>query len=54
MLLLKMVKALDGEDFQEFPQKKYFGLFPGNGVRLKRAYFIKCNEVVKNEDGSIK
>ena len=45
---------VDGEDFQEFPQKKYFRLFPGNEVRLKGAYFIKCNEVVKNEDGSIK
>jgi len=45
---------IDGEDFQEFPQKKYFRLFPGNEVRLKGAYFIKCNDVVKNEDGSIK
>ncbi|MBK5247185.1 MAG: glutamine--tRNA ligase/YqeY domain fusion protein [Peptostreptococcaceae bacterium] len=45
---------VDGEDFQEFPQKKYFRLFPGNEVRLKGAYFIKCNEVIKNEDGSIK
>ena len=45
---------IDGEDIQEFPQKKYFRLFPGNEVRLKGAYFIRCNEVVKNEDGSIK
>jgi len=45
---------IDGEDFQEFPQKKYFRLFPGNEVRLKGAYFIKCNDVIKNEDGSIK
>jgi len=34
--------------------KKYFRLFPGNEVRFKGAYFITCNEVVKNEDGSIK
>lgn len=45
---------IDGEDFQEFPQKKYFRLFPGNEVRLKGAYYITCNEVIKNEDGSVK
>ncbi len=45
---------VDGEDFMEVPVKKYFRLFPGNEVRFKGAYFITCNEVVKNEDGSIK
>lgn len=45
---------VDGDDFMEVPAKKYFRLFPGNEVRLKGAYFIKCNEVEKNEDGSIK
>jgi glutaminyl-tRNA synthetase len=45
---------VDGEDFMEEPVKKYFRLFPGNEVRFKGAYFITCNEVVKNEDGSIK
>ncbi|MCQ2548359.1 MAG: glutamine--tRNA ligase/YqeY domain fusion protein [Clostridia bacterium] len=45
---------VDGADFMEEPVKKYFRLFPGNEVRLKAAYFVKCNEVVKNEDGSIK
>ncbi len=45
---------VDGEDFMEVPIKKYFRLFPGNEVRFKGAYFITCNEVVKNEDGSIK
>jgi len=45
---------VDGEDFQEFPEKKYFRLFPGNEVRFKGAYFITCNEVAKNPDGSIK
>jgi len=44
---------IDGEDFQEFPEKKYFRLFPGNEVRLKGAYYITCKEVVKNPDGSI-
>lgn len=45
---------VDGDDFMEVPAKKYFRLFPGNEVRFKGAYFIMCNEVVKNEDGSIK
>ena len=45
---------VDGEDFMEVPAKKYFRLFPGNEVRFKGAYFLTCNEVVKNEDGTIK
>ncbi len=45
---------IDGEDFQEFPEKKYFRLFPGNEVRLKGAYFITCQQVVKNPDGSVR
>ena len=45
---------VDGDDFMEVPVKKYFRLFPGNEVRFKGAYFITCNDVIKNEDGSIK
>jgi glutaminyl-tRNA synthetase len=45
---------VDGEDFQEVPEKKYFRLFPGNEVRFKGAYFITLQEVVKNQDGSVK
>jgi glutaminyl-tRNA synthetase len=45
---------IEQEDFMENPPKKYFRLFPGNEVRLKHSYFITCNEVIKNEDGSIK
>jgi glutaminyl-tRNA synthetase len=45
---------IDGEDFMEEPVKKYFRLYPGNEVRFKGAYFITCNEVVKDEDGSAK
>ena len=45
---------VDGDDFMEVPIKKYFRLFPGNEVRFKGAYFITCNEVVKNEDGSVR
>ena len=45
---------VDGSDFMEEPVKKYFRLFPGNEVRFKGAYFITCNDVIKNEDGTIK
>jgi len=44
---------VDGDDFMEVPAKKYFRLFPGNEVRFKGAYFIKCNEVEKDADGNI-
>jgi glutaminyl-tRNA synthetase len=44
---------VDGADFQEVPEKKYFRLFPGNEVRLKGAYFITLQEVVKDEDGKV-
>lgn len=44
---------IDADDFMEDPPKKYFRLFPGNEVRLKDAYFIKCNEVIKDDNGSI-
>ncbi len=44
---------IDGEDFMEEPVKGFFRLYPGNEVRLKGAYFIKCNEVIKDDDGNI-
>ncbi|MCM3569167.1 glutamine--tRNA ligase/YqeY domain fusion protein [Neobacillus mesonae] len=44
---------IEQEDFMENPPKKYFRLFPGNEVRLKHAYFIKCEEVVKDADGKV-
>ncbi len=37
----------------ENPPKKYFRLSPGNEVRLRYAYFIRCKEVVKNEKGEV-
>ena len=40
---------IDRDDFMENPPKKYFRLFPGNEVRLMHAYFITCNEVIKDE-----
>ncbi|MHB9094863.1 MAG: glutamine--tRNA ligase/YqeY domain fusion protein [Eubacteriales bacterium] len=44
---------IEQDDFMEDPPPKYFRLFPGNEVRLKNAYFIKCNEVIKNEQGKL-
>jgi glutaminyl-tRNA synthetase len=44
---------IEQDDFMENPPAKYFRLFPGNEVRLKHAYFIKCEEVVKDEDGNV-
>jgi glutaminyl-tRNA synthetase len=40
---------IEQDDFCENPPKKYFRLFPGGEVRLKHAYFIKCEKVVKDE-----
>ena len=44
---------IEQEDFMENPPKKYFRLFPGNEVRLKHAYFIKCEDVIKDADGNV-
>ena len=44
---------IEQEDFMEDPPKKYFRLFSGNEVRLKHAYFIKCEEVIKDADGNV-
>ncbi|PAB59716.1 glutamine--tRNA ligase/YqeY domain fusion protein [Anaeromicrobium sediminis] len=44
---------IEQEDFMEEPPKKYHRLYPGNEVRLKHAYFIKCNDVVKDENGNV-
>ena len=44
---------IDRSDFMENPPSKYFRLFKGNEVRLKGAYFIKCNDFVKDENGNI-
>ena len=44
---------IEQEDFMEEPPKKYFRLFPGNEVRLKGAYFIKCNDFIKDENGKV-
>ena len=41
---------IDRDDFKEDPPKKYFRLAPGREVRLRYGYFIKCVDVVKNND----
>lgn len=44
---------IEREDFMENPPKKFFRLAPGQMVRLKSAYIIKCDEVVKDSNGKI-
>ena len=44
---------IEREDFMENPPKKYFRLFPGNEVRLRGAYFVKCTDVIKDEEGNV-
>lgn len=44
---------IEANDFMENPPKKYFRLAPGQMVRLKSAYIIKCDEVIKDAEGKI-
>ena len=44
---------IERDDFMEDPPKKYFRLSPGSEVRLKSAYIIKCESVVKDDTGNI-
>ena len=44
---------IEREDFMEDPPKKFFRLAPGREVRLRYAYFVTCDEVVKNDAGEI-
>ena len=44
---------IERDDFMEDPPRKYFRLSPGREVRLRYAYFITCNEVIKNHAGEI-
>jgi glutaminyl-tRNA synthetase len=45
---------IEQEDFMEVAPKKYFRLAPGQMVRLKSAYIIKCENVVKDAEGKVK
>ncbi len=44
---------IEREDFMEDPPSKYHRLYPGNEVRLKNAYFITCNDVIKDDNGEV-
>lgn len=44
---------VEHDDFMAEPVKKYFRLFPGNEVRFKSAYFVKCNSYDTDEDGNV-
>jgi len=44
---------IEREDFMEDPPKKFFRLGPGREVRLRYAFFITCNEVIKDDAGNI-
>ncbi len=45
---------VEREDFMMEPVKKFYRLFPGNEVRLRHAYFIKCNDVILDDNGEVK
>ncbi len=47
------VLYIEQDDFRETPPPKYFRLFPGNEVRLRYAYLVKCTGVVKDEAGNV-
>jgi glutaminyl-tRNA synthetase len=47
------VLYIDQDDFREVPPKGFFRLSPGAEVRLRYAYIIKCNEVVKDSNGAV-
>ena len=44
---------IERDDFMEVPPSKYYRLFPGNEVRLMNAYFVKCTDFVKDENGNV-
>jgi len=47
------VLYIEQDDFRESPPPKYYRLYPGNEVRLRYAYFVRCTGVVKNEAGEV-
>jgi glutaminyl-tRNA synthetase len=47
------VLYIEQDDFRETPPPKYYRLYPGNEVRLRYAYFVKCTHVVKNDAGEV-
>src|SRR5438105_13417194 len=47
------VLYIERDDFREDPPPKFFRLAPGREVRLRCAYYIRCEEVVKDADGNV-
>jgi len=47
------VLFIEKDDFMEYPVKKFFRLAPGNEVRLRYGYYVKCTHVVKDENEEI-
>ena len=47
------VLYIEQDDFREVPPPKYYRLSPGREVRLRNAYFIQCQQVIKNEQGDV-
>jgi len=47
------VLYIEQDDFRETPPPKYFRLYPGNEIRLRYAYLIRCVSVVKDEAGNV-
>ncbi len=47
------VLYIEQDDFREMPPPKYYRLYPGNEVRLRYAYIVKCTHVVKDEQGQV-
>lgn len=47
------VLYIERDDFRETPPPKYYRLYPGNEVRLRYAYFIRCTHVVKDQAGEV-
>jgi glutaminyl-tRNA synthetase len=47
------VLYIEQDDFRETPPPKYYRLFPGNEVRLRYAYLIRCTNIVKNNAGEV-
>jgi glutaminyl-tRNA synthetase len=47
------VLYIEQDDFREVPPPKYFRMYPGNEIRLRYAYFVRCVSVVKDDEGNV-
>ncbi|HLO15252.1 MAG TPA: glutamine--tRNA ligase/YqeY domain fusion protein [Anaerolineales bacterium] len=52
-ILFSKILYIEQEDFRETPPPKYYRLYPGNEIRLRYAYFVKCTHFLKNEAGEV-